>query len=283
MSLLKDSRVMSESELKKLLEEKDGDVNSWSYVDNDALVRSMVAHIGSIDSELRDQLIYSSFYRFIIEENRLKHELLKELLDCCMNELLMKGIGENGTDTVFTRSFTTLLVALILYRDNQDSLLEAEKVKEVKEKLLHYMNHEVDLRGFVPNKGWAHSIAHVADTFDQLVKSTKLEKETYPEILNALWNKVLVSNSIYIHDEDERLLVPILNMLHNGLDEKGISTLLKELPLRLRMEKEQLREENYWFLVCNCKSFLKSFYVILGEKNQFLQLQESVRLCINKI
>jgi Protein of unknown function (DUF2785) len=283
MKLPVDIVTMKECDLKKILTEIKNGNKDWSEVDKILIVKSMINHIGSIDSELRDQLIYTCFYRLIIESNQLEQEVLKELLETSLNDLLFKGIGENGTYTVFTRAFTSLLVALILYRDNKDNFLSQSKVYEIKEKLIQYINDEEDLRGYVTNRGWAHSIAHVADTFDELVKSPKISESDYPEILAALWNKMFVSNSVYVHQEEERVVTPIIVMLNSGLEAKEIRNLLDNLPHKLKAQKEQLEPEKYWFLVFNMKTFLKSFYIKLNKDTKLESLQNSIDQCLSKI
>ncbi|WP_070119552.1 DUF2785 domain-containing protein [Bacillus marinisedimentorum] len=275
---------IEEHELKSILHKmKSGATALGGEVGKDVLVQAMMKHIGSTDSELRDRLIYSSFYYFIIEDNQLEHELLDELLDHCLSDLLFKGIGENGTDTVFTRAFTTLLIALILGRDNEDDFLSEQTVHTVKEKLIRYMNAEKDLRGFVPEKGWAHSIAHAADAFDELAKNPKLGRKSYPDLLKPLWNKIFVSTSVYVHEEDERIITPIITMMENGLETKEVVTLLQQMPEELSIQKEQLEEENYWILVFNCKTFLKSFYIKAGSIPKLRPLQKSIEKCLAAI
>ncbi|WP_419881013.1 DUF2785 domain-containing protein [Peribacillus sp. B-H-3] len=266
---------MSESELKSILTELKNEKCHWQDVDKTSVLKSMLEHIGSTDSELRDQLIYTSFYKLIIESNQIETQLLTELLDTCM-ELMFKGIGEKETDTVFTRAFSTLLVALILNRDNQENFLSSSKVNSIKEELMKYIYLEKDLRGYVAGKGWAHSVAHVADTFEMLVKNPKLDKEDYPEILRVLWSKVLISSSVYVHDEDERLLIPILEMLERGLNAADIEELLQHLPNELKIQKEQIEKEKYWLLVFNIKTFLKSFYIKINGNPKLLQLQKKI-------
>jgi hypothetical protein len=283
MSLLLNEVTMNESELKEILTKIKSGEKNWDDVDENIIVTSMVKHIGSTDGELRDQLIYTCFYRLIIENNQLEADLLKELLDTCLSERLFKGIGEKETDTVFTRAFTTLLMALILYRDNEDDFLPADKIHEVKESLLRYINLEEDVRGYVSGKGWAHTVAHAADTFDELIKSPKVSAENFPEILNALWKKVLVSDSAYIHDEDERLLLPIIEMMDRGLEVHQIDQLIQRLPTDLQTQKEQLENEKYWILVFNCKTFLKSFFIKLSRNSESLSLQRSIEQCLAKI
>ena len=142
--------VMEEHELKKYLQEyKSGD-KQWDVENHVGLVKSMMHFIGSTDSELRDKLIYSTFFHLTLD-NQLEHDLLSDLLDYSLSDdMLFKGIGENGTDTVFTRAFSSLVIAVILYKDNEDDFLPRDAVYKTKDHLINYINSENDLRGFVP-------------------------------------------------------------------------------------------------------------------------------------
>lgn len=257
---------MTEEELKQKLQ--------GEHAIDDSLIQSMINHIGSVDSELRDKLIYGTFSTWIMED-RLTGDQLAELLDISL-ELLFKGIGENGTDTVFTRSFASLWIAAILYSDNKHDFLPEAAIEKTHEALLAYMPAEQDVRGYVPVKGWAHSVAHAADAFDELVQNPKLDAVAYPELAKALWNKIFISESVYVHAEEERLLVPLLEMMERGMDLKLIEDLLMEIPEKVLLQKQQLPEENYWFLVANCKEFLKSFYVETGKKLNLSILQKNI-------
>jgi len=105
----------------------------------------------------------------------------------------------------------------------------------------------------------------------------------YLEILEPLWNKVYVSQSIYIHDEDERILIPILAMLKNGMDIQVIEVLLESIPEELKSRKAQIEEEKYWFLYANCKKFLKSFYIKTNGNSDFTSLQKSIEKVLSEI
>ncbi|MGP4081138.1 DUF2785 domain-containing protein [Pseudalkalibacillus sp. R45] len=264
MSILADKNIMNESELKKILKEIKPGETSWDEEKKRLIVKSMINHIGSTDAELRDQLIYTTFYQLILEKNLL-------------------GIGEKGTDTVFTRSFSTLLIALILHKDNAENFLSVDTLIYIKEKLIQYITLEKDVRGYVSDRGWAHSIAHVADTFDELIRSPKISEYVYPEILPPLLNKVFVSESVYVHNEDERILTPILEMLDNGLDVKKIEEWLQELQINLEDQKRKLACDKYWFLVFNIKTFLKTFYIKINSDNQYESIQNSIKHCLTKI
>ncbi|MFJ7744743.1 DUF2785 domain-containing protein [Peribacillus sp. NPDC097295] len=279
MSLQSTIFPMSADTLQTVLQEMKMGIRPWDEESKYIIVKSMIKHIGTTNDELRDHLIYGTFY-WLIENDYLEHALLVDLLDTCLNDLLFLGIGEKGTDSVFTRAFTTLLMALILYKDNKDDFLTKSKVMEIKEKLILYINLEQDLRGYVSEKGWAHSVAHVADTFNELIESPKVDQESYPDILHALWSKVFISDSVYVHGEDERLIVPIKEMLERGLDQKEIIALIQHIPVELNIQKDQLDPEEYWFLVFNCKTFLKSLHIKINGIPQFVSLQKRIEACL---
>ena len=132
-------------------------------------------------------------------------------------------------------------------------------------------------------KGWAHSIAHVADAFDELILNKKIEQKDYLDMLPPLWEKILVSDSVYVHGEDERMVTPILAMLEKGLDLVEIEHLLKGVPAELKRRKEQMNEENYWFLEANCKTFLKSLYVKISSREDLISLRRSIEVCLSEL
>ncbi|MCL1701692.1 DUF2785 domain-containing protein [Lysinibacillus sp. Bpr_S20] len=283
MRILQNENFLKEDELKEILKELQSGAITWQQKKHINLIQSMMLHIGSLDSELRDNLIYGSFYELIHEKNLLEHSLLTELLEECLNNLLCKGIEESESDLVFTRTFTSLLITLILYRDNADDFLSQQKISDCKDKVLAYLSAETDVRGYVPGKGWAHSVAHMADAIDELVKNPKLNEAYYSEIVSALYNAILQEKYAFIHNEDERILVPIFTMLEQGLQEQEIIKLLQQLPTILNVKKEQLDVQHHRILVFNCKSFMKSFYIKTNGKPKFATLHKSIEACLDEL
>lgn len=278
---MNEETIYSEHDLKVILTDIKNRATNLEELDETRLIQSMLHHIGSTDPELRDQLIYTLFYRFIIEDEQLTNEQLIYLFNTTLKYHLFHGIGETASDTVFTRAFSTLLIALIVYQDRQQRFLSETDIDMLMAKLLAYLDCEIDTRGYVPEKGWAHSIAHVADAFDELALHPSLGETEFGEMLEALWSKVLIPN-IYIHDEDERLLNPIFALLGRGMDEHELIVLLEDLPARLSAQKQQLEPEQYWHVVHNVKTFLKSFFVKLHETDRPM-LQTAVLLTLKNM
>ncbi|MDZ5605793.1 DUF2785 domain-containing protein [Bacillus pseudomycoides] len=231
-----------------------------STIDIDKLVSKMLQHIGTPDGYLRDTLIYTTFFHLITNDHITNTQLQQLLSQSISEQYLFYKINIDDKDAVFTRSFTTLLIALILNADTKHNFLTESNIVEAKDKLILYMKQEHDLRGYVNDQGWAHSIAHVSDTFDELVKNPKLETSYYPEILQTLLEKVSIHTTYYKYEEDERIVSPIIAMLKNGLDEKLFITTLHSLVNQIQVQKAELSIVPYETLYRNIKSFLRSLF-----------------------
>jgi hypothetical protein len=171
------------------------------------LIPDMLLHIGATDSFLRDNLIYTAFATWILDYKILSPEQLRSLLEQVLDKQHMfQNIGEKDTDTVFRRSFSVLLLPLILIKHRSQPFLTQAEIYQVKEKLLCYISSEKDRRGFVGNKGWAHAIAHAADALDDLVQCTDIGENDLREILMAIKNVFSTEDIAYTCGEDERMV-----------------------------------------------------------------------------
>ncbi|WP_144612264.1 DUF2785 domain-containing protein [Bacillus cereus] len=248
-----------------MLQQQLEDIRNNNYImDNtlniDSLSSNLLKHIGVTDSYLRDKLIYSTFYHLINKDYISHTHLQKLLLESISEKYLLYKIYSDDEDTVFTRAFSTLLIALIIDADTKYNFLSQNDILTVKDQLIIYMNHEHDFRGYVQDHGWAHSIAHASDTFEALVRSPKLETLHYEEILQTLLNKVCVHSIYYQYEEDERLVYPIVAMLQRGLKEETLILALHDLVAQLPFQKQTLHIQSYEYLYGNIKSFLRSLF-----------------------
>lgn len=83
-------------------------------------------------------------------------------------EHLFRDIGVSGDDSVFVRSFSVLLVPLMLEHDFTGRPLDPGLVRRTLEAVLRYAQTERDFRGYVAGSGWAHASAHTSDALDAL-------------------------------------------------------------------------------------------------------------------
>jgi hypothetical protein len=226
----------------------------------DTLIKDMIENIGSTDSELRDKLIYTSFYH-LINKNYLDHQQMEYLLQTCLDQNhLFLCIGSKTDDSVFTRAFSSLVVALVLGKDRIERFLSEDTVKKTIESSMKYLLEEEDTRGYVEEKGWAHSIAHGADLLDEVVKHPLFNMSLATECMDTIRRCILIETA-YVDDEDERLISSIISLLEKGMNEN----LLKDLVTDLSDEVTEIRASNgfsptFFRKNTNLNQFLKSLY-----------------------
>ncbi|WP_145325665.1 DUF2785 domain-containing protein [Paenibacillus xylanexedens] len=219
----------------------------------------MMNHIGSPDPVLRDELIYVTFATWIgqgvFSEDQLRHVLQLALDD----QHLFYGIGEQGTDSVFTRTFSVLLLPPILNVDRQRPFLNKEDIGGIHHRLTTYLEHEKDVRGYVDDKGWAHAPAHAADAVEDLAQSPFLERTDLLELLHAFAVKITESTVVYIHDEDQRIAHAVITILRrNLLEQKDITVWIDSLHPGDKAENRSLLESSQMSL--NVRLFLQTLY-----------------------
>ena len=134
----------------------------------DDLTAELTRMLGSPDPAQRDGTAYPTLTTWV--DRGVYDDLLAGLGDG-MAAGLRVGVGETDTDTVFRRSFSALVLAECIERDNGRPLLPGGKILEWGDRIATWVLRERDLRGFVPGKGWAHAVAHGADALGTLAQS----------------------------------------------------------------------------------------------------------------
>ena len=152
------------------------------------LTAELTTMLGSTDPVDRDEIAYPILATWVSEG--VYDDLLAGLGDG-MAAGLVRGLGETDTDSVFRRSFSALVLAECIERDNAESLLPPGKILEWGDRVSGWLVRERDVRGFVPGRGWAHAIAHGADALSVLADSPHLGLNELTVVLDVLADRVL--------------------------------------------------------------------------------------------
>ncbi|MCJ0932750.1 DUF2785 domain-containing protein [Virgibacillus halodenitrificans] len=207
-----------------------------SKISMDELIKEMLCNIGSTDPELRDALIHNAFGK-LIQEDYLKVDQWRYIVKTCMDtNHLFLNIGETETDSVFSRSFSSLVLALILEKDSQEFRLSETEVREIIKQSILYLELERDIRGYVKDKGWAHSVAHGADLLAEAVKHPYFDMGLVDDCLKAVQHNLFKRNEEgipYLDDEEERLVFVIEALLGRGATEDRIASWITEVSTNL--------------------------------------------------
>ena len=86
---------------------------------------------------------------------------------------IFDGTDNPQSDKVFTRTFTALLGALF-WMQMLMNLLTIKQRHTWLDWAINYLRLEQDWRGFIPEKGWAHAVAHGSDLASTAVVHPKV-------------------------------------------------------------------------------------------------------------
>ncbi len=232
---------------------------SDEYLPNDDFIDLMITNLGTIDPELRDKLIYSTFAKWI-RENKINSRQAHYILERCLGDShLFFCIGETNNDSVFTRSFSSLLIASLMNKDREARIFTENQFANVFHKSVIYLSSEKDTRDFVGEKGWAHAIAHGADLLDSCVKHPMYNSEFHEITLNTI-SSCLFLGVIYIDDEDERLVLVVQSLIDNGIEDGILETWIDNISKELN---EIHIQEGYSLRYFRTKTSILNFYKTL--------------------
>ncbi len=158
---------------------------------SDELLVAMLTNIGTLDANLRDRLIYSSFANWlgnnIISDNQAKW-LTAQVIQ---NNLLFKCIHEPQNDAIYTRTFTALLLTSLVDRDARTPFMSERVRAQVFEDATRYLQLENDLRGNTVH-GWAHAFGHGGDLLFYVCYHPKFPKRLVSNVLLSLYHGIML-------------------------------------------------------------------------------------------
>ncbi|HEX4203333.1 MAG TPA: DUF2785 domain-containing protein [Ktedonobacteraceae bacterium] len=260
--------VADKSFLRSLIEknfELPNDIDTFRFA------LALLPNFASTDEELRDELSYMLLSRGILDRGLLTAEQLQQLAMILLDdEHLFYRVGEIDSDSVFMRSFSNLIIAALLYTEAKDPLLPAETVHEIKTALLRYARVEKDWRGHVEGKGWAHTMAHLADALDECAQHPSMQASEREEILDLVGALAQLPQPLY-HEEDVRLaMVAYHIILGKQAGRDFLSTWIA------RCVVERTVDVSTWTSATNVKNFLRSLYFLMIWDNIAAGLAEQI-------
>lgn len=266
--------MWGEGKMNTYIEEMQGFLHKNTYKFRgkklDILIEFMLHNIGNPNPEIRDHLIYNTFVKLILEDH-LTVQQMEYLIKTCLNEqyLFLNIEDETKKDSVFTRTFSSLVLAVILHKDAMDRRISDELVTRVIQGSIKYLLSEHDYRGYIQGKGWAHSVAHGSDLLASGVLHPVFDKSYITACLRAIRECILVEYA-YIDDEDERLIQVILALIKKGMEDVELRNWLKSLQTEHENPHTKYRIE--W----NAKRLSYSLFMALAKRKDFALSQQVI-------
>ena len=185
------------------------------------LTHRLIEDIGCLDGEVRDMLLYPVLAHLLHDDVLLEEQLEDVTTLLISKEYLFFDINNEKEFSVLTRSFTLLQLAIIVYKYNNDKIITEKLFKELVTQFTLYLEKETDYRGFVKKVGWCHSIAHSADLFKQLSRNDSISIDEYKKMLNLFKDIFKVKHYQFIHDEDERFVTALEELIKRNIFDQG--------------------------------------------------------------
>jgi hypothetical protein len=244
----------------------------------DDLTAELTRMLGDPDPALRDGTAYPTLTTWV--ERGVYDDLLSGLGDG-MAIGLRVGLGEQNTDTVFRRSFSALVLGECIARDNMRPLLPGGKILEWGDRLATWLLRERDLRGFVPGKGWAHAVAHGADTLSTLANSPHLATPELTVLLDVIADRVLLPvDRLFTTGEPDRLAFATMNVLRRNIVPLRV---LEPWIARLAVAagtRSSYDDRDPYLVGGNAQSFLRALYLQLSLGTRPPQMRSDLLLVV---
>lgn len=166
--------------------------------DADPVIRDEIS-LGGITNILRRDEIDTATRR------QLKNQLVAQV------EEVDNAIGVR-------RTFSILALAEVARNQRLKPFMSDDERQAIIDLATHYLSSLRDYRGFDPQIGWRHGIAHAADLAMQLILDTNTSQKQVEQLLAAIFSQIIPANAhIYIHGEAHRLARPVLFAAGRGV------------------------------------------------------------------
>lgn len=225
------------------------------------LTRELMGLLGSPDPTLRELYGYA-ILSYWIERNQYASPQLREMTMQLIGNLSV-GLQERDSDAVFLRSYSALLLAEIVARDNHQPFLTEAEIKNLTRWAIEFMLAERDLRGFVKRKGWATSVGHSADLLRRLARNRYVDRNDLEQIMTAIAQRVTMpAEHVFVHGEDERLVLAVWSALARQelLMPFMINWLARLVQVNHLLRPDEPFDPRVHGAVQNTRNFLRSFY-----------------------
>jgi Protein of unknown function (DUF2785) len=181
------------------------------------LTPELISFLSSTDPRLRDDFGFSILATWLDRGGYYSPDQLRQL-GAHMARNLSIGLGETETDTVFGRAFSTLILGKVVDADNRQPFLSADEVYAWLDQALAYVRSERDVRGFVPDKGWAHAVAHMGDLLMVLARNRHVGVRHLEQIVENIGGRMAEPvPHMYRALEDERMAYAVMVALQREL------------------------------------------------------------------
>lgn len=126
----------------------------------------------------------------------------------------------------------------------------------------------------------AHSTAHTADALDELAMCSEIDKDNLIKILDMVVLKICIGDYVYIHEEDERLVTAVINVIKRN---EIPFDYLQQWIIKLSDTTERDDYMTNYTMKLNKKNFLRSIYFRMIKEEMPLNFKEVIVNTLDKL
>ncbi|MBG9979905.1 DUF2785 domain-containing protein [Facklamia sp. DSM 111018] len=210
-------------------------LNQENFLITQEELNYMLTNIGNKDPKIRDHLIYSLIAKGL-DNNCFSIEQSKYILSYIHDQnLISNKYNKDTLDSELTRSFSALILALLLHSDNDTdsayyNLIEMNDKLEIFSKAITALTEEKCFKGYDSHYGWIHSIAHLSELLLSIVKHSSYTGVLNKNLLDAIYHCLISQSEVFGDGEEKRLALVILSLIKHGkLKEHELETFCSKL------------------------------------------------------
>lgn len=177
------------------------------------LTEELLNYLGQADADLRDKYAYEILARWLVLYRYHEPDQMREMYQWLLEQLKV-DLGKEETDTVFLRSNSAAILALVMYRNDREQFLDEIEVSAILTDAKNYLIKEKDTRAYVAEMGWANAVANAASLLRYIAFNKNLSPSELQGILDTITDKLMQSVKMpFAHDEEDRLAKVVLAIL----------------------------------------------------------------------
>ncbi|KRM22302.1 DUF2785 domain-containing protein [Latilactobacillus graminis] len=182
---------------------------------SDAELDDLLVHIASPDPLVRDKGVFYLFNRLLRQTVLTPAQLIWVKDRLLQDDYLFAHILEPENDAVFLRSFSVMFLAGILYanRTFYHVFSEAELLA-IERRIMTYAIVELDLRGYVDGKGWAHAMTHIINVWSELNEAEEIQRADKILMLAVVLQAYRFSDNALAYGEDSHLTNVLISLMN---------------------------------------------------------------------
>lgn len=182
-----------------------------------ALALGLLDCLGDPDPALRDGLAYEALSTWL-RTDALGPGTRKTLLQRLQPQIAPGAEDPDG----FRAPFAALVLSEVARTDRIAAWMSPKQRQGLLAAGADYLSSVRDYRGFDPDQGWRHGVAHGADLLMQLALNPALDRTQLDRILAAVATQVVPAGEhAYVYGEPERLARPVIFVLKRGLHDEA--------------------------------------------------------------